>query len=304
MIRSPFRATALSVLSLLLAAGAALPAAAADEGVVLQVGETPPANPASVTRDARLAPRFNDRPRDAFLLPLFKVDRSSGFAETTLLAVRNVTEGSHDLRISYWVDHVFDPGADPDLVQSFTLTAKDVETVNLRDLPELSGGAGGDDLVRGWALIEHGDAVGDTLSADWLRVDDNQDFAVGARLVDVDESYTCTRWDLRYLVGGPFSGGTRLEAFIDTPLGLGTASFSVTFFDEAGNGQGTVNVGTNRQVVDIPVSALLAELGGSPSGFGAMEITFQAGTNGGLVMGTYSADGQYSVGMDATCLVI
>lgn len=304
MIRSTSRAVVLSVLSLLLAAGAAPAAHAAGEGVVLQVGEAPPANPSSVTRDASLDPRFNDRPRDAFLLPLFEVDRSSPFAETTLIAVRNATEQGHDVTISYWVDHVFDPMADPDLVQSFSLPAKEIATFNLRDLPEISGGAGGDAVIHGWLLVEHDDGVGDTLSADWFRVDDDQDFAVGGRLVDVDTSYTCTEWGLRHLVGGGFTGGTQLEVFTDTPLGLGTPSFSVTFYDEAGNNQGTVNVSTNRQAVQIDVAELLDVLPGSPAGLGGMEVLFQSGTTGGLVMGTYSADGQFSIGMDATCLVI
>jgi hypothetical protein len=35
-----------------------------------------------------------------------------------------------------------------------------------------------------------------------------------------------------------------------------------------------------------------------------MEILFQAGTNGGLVRASYRAQGQFSVGLDGTCLVI
>lgn len=295
MIRYSLSAAVLSVLSLLLVV--AVPAIAA-EGVSLQIGEPPPENPASVTRDASLSPRFSDRPRDAFLLPLFEVDRSSPFAETTLIAVRNVTDQSHDVRITYWVDHVFDPMAEPDLVQDFSLAGKQIRTISLRDLPEITGGADGDAIVQGWLMVEHVDAVGDVLSTDWFRVDDDQDFAVGDRMVDVDTSYTCLKWELRYIVGAGFDGGTRLEVFTDTPLGLGT----VTFFDEAGINQGTVNVGTNRQAVQIDVAELLAELPGSPAASGGMEVLFQPGTNGGLVMSTYSAAGQYSVGMDAVCL--
>lgn len=296
------RALALSTLFLVLGAGAA---AGADPEGILRLGEAPSANPDSVTRNGAVAPRFSDEPRDAFMLPMFKIDRSSIAAETTLIAVRNVTGDPHDVVISYFVDHVFSPAAPPDLVQAFTLGAKEIRTVNLRDLPELTGGQGNDAVIRGWLLVEHGDSgTGDALSADWFRADDAENFAGGDRMVDVDTSYTCTRWDLRYLVGGLFSGGTRLDVFIDTPLGPGTPSLTIELFNEAGGGLGTVTFSTGRQVAEIDVQDILDLLPSAQPPFGGMEITFQSGTNGGLVMGTYRASGRLSVSMDGTCLVI
>jgi hypothetical protein len=240
---TPFLVAA--ILSPLLVTGTA---AGADDGVILQLGAAPPAGSVSVTRDARLAPRFTDSPRDVFMLPMFKVDRSGPTAETTLIAIRNVTDQSHDVEVSYFVDRIFDPPMMPDLVETFTLAAKQIQTINLRDLPEITGGQGGDAIIRGWLKVEHGDAaIGDVLSADWFRADDAQNFATDDRMVDVDSSYTCALWDLRYLVGGSFDGGTRLEVFIDTPLGFGTPSFSVSFFNEAGGGpQRSGKSGCNR----------------------------------------------------------
>jgi len=303
MTRRTPRALALSILSLLLATGAA---AGAEEGVSLWLGEALPDNPVSVTRKGAVAPRFSDARRDAFMLPMFKVDRTSIAAETTLIAIRNPTDQAHEVDISYFVDHVFDEGAPvpPDLVQSITLESKEIRTFNLRDLPEITGGQGNDAVIRGWLMVEHADGAGDALSADWFRADDAENFAGGDRMVDIDTSYTCTLWDFRYLVGGPFTGGTRLDVFIDTPLGPGTPSFFITFFDEAGNDLGTVGVAAARQVRELDVADLLDELAGSPSPFGGMEITFTGGTNGGLVMGTYRASGRLSVSMDGTCLVI
>jgi hypothetical protein len=300
MTRRTPRALALSILSLLLATGAA---AGADEAYVLGLGEAPPENPASVTRNGAVLPRFSDGPRDLFMVPMFKVDRSSIAAETTLIAIRNHTGESHDVQVSYFVDRIFDPGADPDLVQNFSLTPNEIRTFNLRDLPEITGGQGGDDVIRGWLMVEHADGTSDALTADWFRADDAENFAGGDRMVDIDTSYTCTQWDFRYLVGGLFTGGTRLDVFIDTPLGFGTPSFSITFFNEAGTNQGTVTVATNRQVAELDVADLLDLLASSPSPFGGMEITFTGGTNGGLVMGTYRASGRLSVSMDGTCLV-
>lgn len=301
MIRRAAAMCASSVVLLVLLAGA--PAGAAD-GVELKLGERPPANPASVTGGGSVVPRFSDRPRDQFMVPMFKINRTSATAETTLIAVRNVAGEAHDVVISYFVDHVFSAPVLPDHEETFTLAAEATRTINLRDRPQLTGGQGNDAIIRGWVLVQHADGAGDALSADYFRVDDAQNFATGERMVDVDVSYTCTVWDLRYVAGGAFSGGTRLEVFTDTPLGFGTPSFAVTFFDEPGNPLGTVTVSTNRQVAELNVAQLLALLPGSPSPFGAMEIVFAAGTNGGLIRGSYRAQGQFSVGLDGTCLVI
>jgi hypothetical protein len=299
MSSSARRAFAVFFVTLLITAGAA----GAQEELVLRVTESPQARPASATGGGELAARFTDVPGDAFMVPLFRVDRSTFLSETTLIAVRNVTDQAHDVRIAYFIDHDFSPGANPDLVQNRSLSPGQIVTFNLRDLPEITGGAGGDDLVRGWLLVEHGDAVGDALSADWFRVDPGQNFATGDRMVDIDHSSTCAQWDFRYLTGGAFDGGTRLGIFVDTPLGPGTPSFTVDFFSEAGAFLGGIERAANRQVVELDIANLLAQLPGSPPGVGGMVITFAGGTNGGLVTGTYSAEDRYSIGLDGTCLV-
>ncbi len=299
MISRAYRAVAVSAATLFVLAGSA----GAQDGPTFRVVEKPAEDPASVTARAQLAPRFTDQRADAFMLPLFRVDRASPGGETTLIAVRNSTGQAHGVDIAYFVDHVFTPGADPDLVQPFTLQPHEVVTVNLRDLPEITGGQGGDALVRGWVMVSHSEGVGDTLSADWLRVNPDQDFATGGRMIDIDHTYTCTQWDLRYLIDGGFSGGTRLEIFTDTPLAGSDPSFLVTFYDEPGNHQGTVAVFTARQVEEIDVSELLASLPGTPSSFGSMVVTFQGGTNGGMVSGAYNAEDRYSVGINGSCIV-
>jgi hypothetical protein len=300
MISSARCAAAVFALSLLVLAGAA----GAQDGFTLRATDAPHAEPASVTGGGDLAPRATDFPADSFMVPLFRVDRGNPFGETTLIAVRNVTDQGHDVNISYWVDHAFDPFGDPDLIQSFSLSPGQTVPINLRDLPEITGGQGGDDLVRGWLIVEHGDGVGDALSADWFQVNPDQNFATGGRMVDTDHSYTCTQWDFRYITGGAFDGGTRLGVFIDTPLGFGTPSFTVDFISEAGAFQGAVIVSTNRQVLELDVeSDLLALLAGSPPDSGGMVITFAGGTNGGLVTGTYSAEDRYSIGLNGACIV-
>lgn len=290
----------LAILSLLLVTGTAR----ADDGVSFRTTDAPREDPASATGGG-LAAKYTDEAADLFIVPFFKVDRSNANGETTLIAVRNTTDVPHDVRVSYFVDRIFP--SSPDLVQNFSLSANQVRTFNLRDLPEISGGQGGDAIVRGWLMVEHLDGFGDGLSADWLRVNPAEDFATGGRMVDADHSYTCTQWDLRYLVGGNFSGGTRLELFIDAPLGANPAvhpaSVTIDFYSEPGTFLGGREIFTNRQVLELNVANQLAALPGSPSSFGSMVITFESGTNGGLVTGTYRADGRYSVGLNGTCLV-
>lgn len=298
MSRSVSRALALCLLFSLVLAGAA----AAEEGLSFRATQVVPSPTGSA-----VAPKFTDEPADAFMLPMFKLDRSNAQGETTLIAVRNTTDQGHDLSIEYWVDGAFSPSDTPDLVQSFSLNPHQVKTINLRDLPEITGGAGGDAVIRGWLRVDHADGVGDVFSADWFRVNPAEDFASGGRMVDVDHSGLCTFWDLRYLIGSGFDGGTRLEVFVDTPLGGNTStddpSFTVVFIDEAGVPQGGVDVFSSRQVAELDVEELLAVLPGTPAQLGAMEITFHTGTNGGLVTGTYRAEGRYSIGLNATCLV-
>lgn len=303
MISSASRAFAtvsLALLSLLLVTGSASSA----EGATLRTVDSPRETPASVTGGGLLA-KYSNEAADVFIVPFFKVDRSNAQGETTLIAVRNATDDAHDVRISYFVDRIFP--SSPDLVQTFSLIPDEVRTFNLRDLPQISGGQGGDAVVRGWILVEHADGHGDSFSADWFRVNPAEDFATGDRMVDVDHSGTCTQWDFRYLIGGSFDGGTRLELFIDTPLGGNPATHSpsatLEFYSESGTFLGALELFTNRQVEEIDVAAELADLPGSPASFGSMVITFEPGTNGGLVAGTYRAESRYSVGLTGTCIV-
>lgn len=298
-MRSVHRSLVVFALALLVSTGTV----SAGEGLVLRPTGAPQDNPESVTGKS-VAPKFTDRAADRLVVPFFKVDRRSASGETTLIAVRNVTNQAHDARIRYWVDRIYP--SSPDVVQTFSLLPDEVVTINLRDLAGITGGAGGDQIIRGWLEVVHLDGSGDGLSGDWFRVNPAQDFATGGRMVDMDHSGTCTQWDFRYLVGGTFSGGTRLELFVDSPRGIASGappSATIDFYSEPGTFLGGVEVFSNRQVVELIASELLDLLPGSPANFGSMVVTFQSGTNGGLVTGTYRAEGRYSVGLNGTCVV-
>ena len=312
----PSRSPVVFALSLLfLPALAGAPAAAIDvsgSGVAFRLGPLPPDEPSSVTggNGARFSARRTDRATTALMVPFFKVDRAGTAGETTLYAIRNTSAtASHGVTVSYWVDDLFDPLADPDRVQTFQLGPREVRTVNLRDVPNLDGGAGDDSMVRGWLMAEQTTGSTAALSGDWFRVTPGQDFATGGRMLDAAASpYTCTKWDQRFLVGGAFSGGTRLEVFVDTPLGShpGTdaPSIVITFTNEAGTVRGSaVEVFTDRQVLALDVGTLRAMLPAPRPAFGALEIVFQPGSGGGVVSGSYRAEGRYSVELDGTCLV-
>lgn len=294
---------------LLFTLGPAAAGAVSQPGVTLRVGPLPPDEPTSVTGGKALVARSVERPTSALMVPFFKVDRSRPGGESTLYAIRNTsTSTTHRVVVSYWVDWPFDPQADPDRTQTFDLAPRQIRTVNLRDVSGLTGGAGGDAMVQGWLVAEQTTGSTGALSGDWFRVVPDQDFATGARMVDASSSpSTCTRWDLRFMSGGAFSGGTRLEFFVDTPLGshAGTDAPSavITFTDEAGTVLGSaVEVFTDRQVVELDVSALRAMLPRPRPAFGAIEVAFQPGSGGGLVSGSYRASGRFSVGVDGTCV--
>lgn len=305
----PFRSTLVLALLLLTAASAAA-IDVSQPGVALRLGPLPPDDPASVTGGAGLVSRAAERATTALMVPFFKIDRASAAGETTLYAVRNTSAtATHRVVVSYRVDWPFDPSGEPDHVQTFELGPRQVRTVNLRDVPQLDGGAGGDAMVRGSLVARQTTGSAPALSGDWFRLIPGQDFATGGRMVDAAaDPYTCTQWDLRFLVGGAFSGGTRLEVFVDTPLGShpGTdaPSLVIAFTDEAGTLQGSaVEVFTDRQVLELDVGALRTMLPAPRPAFGALEIAFQPGSGGGLVSGSYRAEGRYAAEVDGTCLV-
>jgi hypothetical protein len=241
-----------------------------------------------------------DLPGKALFVPYYEVDRSRPDGKTTLIAVRNTSvTGTVTATMSFYgADHLH-PAAH---TTTLRLGPREVRTFNLRDLP-LTGAA-----ARGAVGISVSGLPVETpgmLTGDYFLVDPSQSFAVGERmLVADDRDYGCTRWEMRYLQGGAFTGGTELRYFVGRPQGTGPGvgpTMLVRVVDEAGRLQGTVRVFTNRHVGTLRVSDLLRELPGA-SPFGALEIELAGAAGRGVITGMMSASGRFAVGLDGACL--
>ena len=118
--------------------------------------------------------------------------------EATLFALRNtILDATANADIIY-----YDKNGNIRTVEQVSVAGAAVLTRNLRDVPSLLPDADG--IARGYVTI-----VSDRpLSGDIFHVDLNNDFADGSRAVEFND--VCQRWDIRFIQGGVFSGGTRL----------------------------------------------------------------------------------------------
>jgi len=232
-----------------------------------------------------------------FILPIFRVNRVAAGGTTTLWAVRNADTSSTTISVTY-LDEFLDIFA----TRSYALGPTEVRTVNLRDVPGLPPAAS-DGISRGTVIITG--PAGADLSGDFFQVDPAGNFATGDRLVDVTEPYLCDLWDIRYLQGGIFTGGTVLTMLLNQVGAMGPGEdpqVVMEFRDETGAFVATIEVSTIVNVLELPLS-ILTELIPTAPPFGSVEILFPPATMGGFVAGIYSADGRFSIGMEGTCLV-
>lgn len=226
-----------------------------------------------------------------WLVP-FVVDAGNSVGLTTLLAVRNdaalgdaaVTVEFLDAALNEF--HQVDLTLEPDQVQSF----------NLRDQPNLPPSGG---LTYGLVQVTAG--AGELISVDTFRVDPSEDFATGGLAIDLPEE-ECGNWKGRLLIGGPFTGGTRLTFFINGPRGADTASDPPTItgsvYNEAGTLQNTFSVWTNAWVLELDGDLLLNQ----DELFGSFELAIDGTQGGGHLTVEHSASGRYSVSADGFCL--
>lgn len=249
-----------------------------------------PAGPAPTEAEARVA----DSASFAFMLPYYEVDTTRS-GVTTLWAVRNTsTSVLASMAVTYT-----DRSLTPVREEVVSISPGETLTVNLRDL---GLPAEPDGFARGTVWFESSEPV---LAADAFQVDPEENFATGDLLVSTDGDYLCDLWSTRFAVGGPFSGGTDLRLYVETPLGDDpqTDDPSVRFevFDEQGNVLGTVDYWTATNVVEIPATDVVLEVSDTTA-FGAFEVLLRAGTGGGIVTTEYRAEGRYSIGLGGTCI--
>lgn len=241
-------------------------------------------------------------------VPYFEVDLGDPGGKTLLFAVHNPSSLPADVDVSYSrTDGVIVGG------QSYLLGGNAVLTVNLRDVPGQLPTVNTVGVSRGFVGIvatDPGDpGIDRQIAVDYFEVTPDEDFATGERaspyhemVAGPDGPFLCTRWSARYIEGGPFTGGTRLVLFVDTPLGTSTPSISIDVYSESGTFLGGTDISTTQVTSETSVGSILSMAGVTGEPFGVLLVDFAAGTNGGHVTAKYRAFGEFSVGLTGACI--
>jgi hypothetical protein len=237
-------------------------------------------------------------PGSLLALPWFEVDTTSGSGRTTLFAIRNEAAVATTAQVTY-----FSADGVQSLVENLALGPKQTRTRNLRDVVVGQLAADLDGVIRGWARIQT--SGGATLSHDVFYVDPAGNFAGGEVLVNPNDGDVCEHMRGRFLIGGAFSGGTRLLVFVDLPLGNDPVSdpptLTGTAYSESGVLLNTFSVWTDKYAFELDA----VDLVDGATAFGSLELTFEnagIGLLGGTAVFQASAEGRYAVTWRGTCM--
>lgn len=245
---------------------------------------------------ARAVPLQSDKveiPTSFYILPFIKIDPSAADGDFTVMAVRNEASVINTVTVS-----IFPPDAAVSPIRTLTnaLLPREVWSLNLR--AEASGlPVSFDGLQRGWARI---DSNGGPVSADYFQLDPANDFAAGSRPVDVDASELCDKVSTRFLVGGGFTGGTKIFFLVNLPRGVDPnndpPSVSGRFYAEDSTFVSDFDIFTDQYSFEMDAAELLE----GEVNFGSLELDF--GTTGGSAQIEYKANNRFSVSTKAVCL--
>jgi hypothetical protein len=226
---------------------------------------------------------------DQWIVP-FVVDTGNPGGTTTLLAVRNETEvgGVAEVLVEF-----FDAALAEFHTVDLDLTPDAVQTFNLRDQPGLPGG-----IARGFARVTPGD--GDLVSVDYFVVTPGENFATGGLGIDFIEEQ-CAFWKTRVLVGGAFTGGSRLTLLVNGPQGsdpmVDPPTVTGNVYDEAGAPINSFEIFAQDWVFEIDATALIV----SDNLFGAIELVIDSTLGNGYLIVEIGAEDRYSVGFSGVC---
>jgi hypothetical protein len=230
-----------------------------------------------------------DEPQETLVVPFYEVDTTDPAGTTTLFAVRNVFSNSVDIEVRYQA-----PDGSAQRLEPVTLAGFETLTRNVRDVAGLP--ADPDGFARGFIVIVQTSLQGSgLLVGDYFQVDVGNAFATGQRMASLDE--LCDLTEVRFV---DFGEGTELRLLIAAPQGsnpvLDPASVEVHPILE----DGTVLPKTEIFTDDFALVVSASDFTGSA--FGTLIFDFQ-NSGGGLVYAEYSADGQFSVGLNGACIV-
>jgi hypothetical protein len=266
------------------------------------------------------------------LLPYFEVDGANPGGLTTLFAVGNSTDDLVEV-----VATVYTNWGIPILEVPFTLQAREIRTVNLRDwfrqggdpkkvlataeIEHLAAAASGQrspkdnlfystevrpDLEVGYVTLRTQGNRPDALWGDWFNVDVAGNLARGDVLVNIDRSTgcpgLCQRHLLRYLSGGGFDGGTEVIIWRENqgkPSSNADGGIKMMATATAFNEPGLPI--ENRELALLPVQKVLVSELGLQEPFGALDVETEEDT---FFAVQHSAENRYSVGLTTYCLPI
>lgn len=232
----------------------------------------------------------NSFPDTGLVLPFYVVDTDRPGGVTTLFAVRNRLDSDIVIDLT-----IFDSDGVAFSDTSELIRANETLSINLRDrLPEDTGLRAGA-VFAVVAIAE--EETGQILTGDYFIVDPSNDFADGDTLSNIETAY-CDSWDVRFLNGGPFDGGTLLRvATLEDSPSVGSTLLEGNVYDEAGDFIGTATIVSNGSAIgDID----LGTINGLPA-FGSMELNFDNEDGGGSISVVHSALSRYSIGMKGFC---
>ena len=264
------------------------------------------------------------------LLPYFEVDGANPGGLTTLFAVGNATDKPVEVTATVYTNWGI-----PILDVPFTLKAREIRTVNLRDwfrqggdpnkvlavaeVQHLAAAASGQrspkdnlyyssevrpDLHVGYVILRTRGSRPDALWGDWFNVDVAGNLARGDVLVNIDRSVGCPgfcqRHLLRYLSGGGFDGGTEViiwRASVGKPSANPDAGVKMQADAIAFNELGLPI--ENRKLGLLPVEKVLVSELGLQEPFGSLDVESEEDT---FFAVQHTAENRYSVGLTTYCL--
>lgn len=269
---------------------------------LLAVALAPPTTAQLATFDAtftpggtpiEMAPRTVDKnsfPDTGLVLPFYVVDTDRPGGITTLFALRNRLDSDVVIDLVIFGE---DGVATSDT--SELLRANETLSVNLRDVLQEDTGLRAGTVIASVAIAE--EETGQILTGDYFIVDPSNNSADGDTLSNIDRAF-CDNWDVRFLNGGPFNGGTVLRvATLEESPGIGSTLLEGNVYDENGDFMGNINIVSNGSAVgDIDVSTI-----NGLTAFGSMELSFDNEDGGGSISVVHSALDRYSIGMKGFC---
>ena len=236
------------------------------------------------------------------LLAAYEVEDDNPNGATTLIAVRNEKDTELDL-------HVVGSGAVVSLNRHYFLSPQEVKTLNLRDV--LGGRVDPDGFRRGSLQVEDDDRLDgpdttpQSLSGDFFQVNPGEDFATGGNMGGNRHFHTvgCRRITTRFMVGGVFSGGTVISAYVLNPRGDDPddpPTVVGTVYDEPGNEVGTFEIKMHSGPHSLRIRASDVVPAGVPFG----SIRLELPETQSFVFTEHSASGRFSVGVPGACVPV